>query len=262
MQTMRFHFFLSRFFSPNKAIDTTTMKEDKHIDLDDCHDKPPATDEDLAQCWSRVRAQLQTDTAWNKARLGLYFRTLCAPPTLYLSGIDAMKQHFDMSNMQALYPEKEPDLAATMAFATRAGQAALLLYQRDNARLEPNALAQQEQSQTHFMANVVDMANRKQYQTSTDDLRYLALVATLRKGAAAPGRNWEACIPEEPRWCLCSSLLERNALIELYPQTAPYLSEFTMLCELVSPLDAAHRIWYPPTPSESMTYALPDGTAL
>lgn len=252
---------LFRFF-----LNKSTIQHEKQVaparDLDAFHESTPETDEDLRQCWSRVRAQLQTDASWSAARLGLYFRTVCTPPALYLAGLARMSQHLDVSCMQVLDSGKEPTLAATMDFATRAGQASLLLYRRTPGALGPQELAEQEQAQTHFMASVVDLANRGVHHTSTDDLRFLALAATFRRGASAPGRDWTLLLAEEPRWCLAAFPQVRPALMQAHPQTASYFREFDMLRELVPTLDALHRVWYPPGEDESTVYALPDGAAL
>lgn len=231
-------------------------------DVDDVHNTTPETDDELHQCWNRVRAHLQTDAAWSTTRLGLYFRTLCVPPALYLAGLARMHEHFDVSSMRALHPEKEPDLAAAMDFATRAGEAALLLYRRNPGALDPDELRGQEQAQTHFMACVVDLANRGMHHTSMDDLRFLALTATVRHGASAPGRDWELLLAEEIRWCLAAHPIVQAALMQKYPGTAPYLREFALLCELVPPLDAMHRVWYPRLEQDCLVYALPDGATL
>ena len=97
-----------------------------------------------------------------------------------------MAHNFELSSMQVVHPKKEPELAQTMAFATRAGAAALLLYRRIPGTMEPRELAPQEQAQAHYMASVVDLANRGQYATSMNDLQYLSLAATFRRDAGAP----------------------------------------------------------------------------
>lgn len=231
-------------------------------DSEDFHENTPINDDAIRQCWNRVRAQLQTDAAWSTARLGLYFRTVCVPPAIYLSGLSRMSQHFDVSCMRALHPDRDSGLAATMDFATRAGTAALLLYRRMPGILEPDELAGQELAQTHFMASVVDLANRGMHHTSMDELRFLALAATFRRGASAPGRDWKILLAEEPRWCLAATPAVRPTLMQAYPETVPYFMEFAMMRELVPTLDALQRVWYPPSKEDSTVYALPDGTAL
>lgn len=255
------HFKLHLPFRRFRDIDRAVVKADD-FNEDSVHDIVPSNDEELHQCWTSVRAQMQKDTSWSPERLSLYFRTLCVPPTLFLRGQASMARDFDLSTMQVMDPKREPELNQTMAFATRAGTASLLLYRRTPGTIEPKELALQEQAQAHYMASVVDLANRGKHDTSANDLQYLALAATFRRDAGAPRRDWSSLLFQELRWCLAAPAQTRHLLMQSHPETVPHLREFTMLCELVSPFEALHQIWYPSPRNDVTLYALPDGATL
>lgn len=208
------------------------------------HHSPPTTKEELQQCWLDVRSKLQRDARWNEDALGLYYRTLCIPPMYALTGIERLTELLDMATMQVLHPHEQPALVAAMDLATRAGACALLLYRRTPEPLTPRQLSRQEWAQAHFMNSVVNCAHGGESKTN-DDLRCMAIGATLRAGAGAPCRDWDVLVLDDARWSLAAAADERHALMEKYPQTRQYLEPFSMLCQLVDPPAALHRLWYP-----------------
>lgn len=221
------------------------------------HHSPPKTKEELEQCWLNVRSLLQRDTPWNEQALGLYYRTLCIPPMYALTGVERLTQLLDMATMQVIHPNDQPVLAAAMDLATRAGTCAQLLYRRTSEALSANELSQQEWAQAHFMNSVVNAAHRAEPKTN-DDLRCMAIGATMRGGAGAPNRNWPVLIEDDPRWALAAPVAEQSSLMVQYPQTRQYLEPFSMLCQLVPPLQALHRLWYS-SPDAASTLPLPGG---
>ena len=81
-----------------------------------------------------------------------------------------------------------------VAAATRmACTCATLLYRRSSAELYAEQLSQQEWAQAHFLNSVVNAAHRAEPKTN-DDLRCMAIGATMRGGAGAPNRNWPVLI--------------------------------------------------------------------
>lgn len=221
------------------------------------HASPPTTKEELEQCWLYVRSQLQRDTSWSEDALGLYYRTLCIPPMYALTGVGKLANLMDMATMQVLTPSEQPALAAAMGLATRAGICAQLLYRRTSEALSANELSQQEWAQAHFMNSVVNCAHRGELRTD-DDLRCMAIGATMRASAGAPNRNWNSLLQDDARWSLAAPPSEHCALMVQYPQTRQYLEPFSMLCQLVPPLQALHRLWYP-CPEAASTLSLPGG---
>ena len=221
------------------------------------HHSPPKTKEELEQCWLNVRSLLQRDTPWNEEALGLYYRTLCIPPMYALTGVERLVQVLDLATMQALNPSVQPVLAQAMDLATRAGTCATLLYRRSSAELYAEQLSQQEWAQAHFLNSVVNAAHRAEPKTN-DDLRCMAIGATMRGGAGAPNRNWPVLIKDDPRWSQAAPAAEQSGLMVQYPQTRQYLDPFMLLCQLVPPLQALHRLWYP-SPEAGSTLSLPGG---
>lgn len=221
------------------------------------HHSPPKTKEELEQCWLNVRSLLQRDTPWNEEALGLYYRTLCIPPMYALTGVERLVQVLDLATMQVLNPSVQPVLAQAMDLATRAGTCATLLYRRSSAELYAEQLSQQEWAQAHFLNSVVNAAHRAEPKTN-DDLRCMAIGATMRGGAGAPNRNWPVLIKDDPRWSQAAPAAEQSGLMVQYPQTRQYLEPFMLLCQLVAPLQALQRLWYP-SPEAGSTLSLPGG---
>lgn len=193
-------------------------------------------------------------TLWNPDRMGLYFRTLCLLPNLEQLEFDAVAKILNFATMLPLDPIQRPDLWKRTDFARRASVAAIVFY-REPGDVSTNAQTSlMSVACNYYQQEVMLKAEKSDANDTVEDLRLLASSCCLVcEYVFVPHHDWPVLIADDVRWCLVAGKDDWPMLMDTYPQTREYLAPFSILCELVSPIEALRHVWYTQNPMELLT---------